>query len=842
MPEKEYKPTEEIETKEGYVKDLVTGKLVKATPERIEAKIIFAERLLSEYGYSKEQIQTFPEFYIQKGSTKIGPADIVVFENSKKTFDNIYLIVETKRRDKKDGIRQLKSYINPTPAEGGVWFNGSEIAYFRVIRKPPSYTPQLIEWRNIPKRGQSWDEIGKYKTSDELIPAKNLKSIFKVIYYHLYTNSNLPRAERLGGEMTRLLFCKIYDEIYNHSDLKFRASAEEPDEKVAERIKEIFEEVKKEYQDVFEEDEKLLLDAQSIAYVASQLQNYSLLKADKDAVGDAFEVFIGPGLRGEKGQFFTPRNVVRLCVEMLDPKPDEKVIDPACGSGGFLIVALEHVWKKIDEKYKHLPKERIGSKKTEVASKNFYGIDKEFDLAKVSKAYMAIVGDGKGGIFCADTLVNPDEWIPIQREKIGLGFFDVLLTNPPFGSKIPITSRSLLEQYELGFKWKRDKKTGNWERTHKVLDKQVPQILFIERCLNLLKPGGRMAIVLPEGVYGNPTDGYIFEYIFKNAKILAIVSCPHETFQPSTHTKTSILFLEKVANNKKDYNFFMAIAEKAGHDKNGKTIYKMDDRGNYILDKDGNPIVDDDLPTIAERFKEFVNNGNRLRNYSHLGFSFRFSDVKSYILIPEYYNPDIEKEFKSLEATGNYELISTQSLLDQKIISIKRGHEVGSRLYGLGDIPFVRTTDIVNWEIKIDPVKCVPEEVYDKYKKKQDVKPNDILFVNDGTFLIGRSAMVTDLDTKIIIQSHIRKIRILDPQKLDPYLLFYLLNTRIVKKQVDAKTFIQATISTLGNRLNEIILPIPRDETIREKLSNQTREIILSKMELRKRSLEIINL
>jgi len=423
-----------------------------------------------------------------------------------------------------------------------------------------------------------------------------------------------------------------------------------------------------------------------------------------------------------------------------------------------------------------------------------------------------------------------DVWRYIQREKIGLGFFDVLLTNPPFGSKIPITSRSLLEQYELGFKWKRDKKTGNWERTHKVLDKQVPQILFIERCLNLLKPGGRMAIVLPEGVYGNPTDGYIFEYIFKNAKILAIVSCPHETFQPSTHTKTSILFLEKVANNKKDYNFFMAIAEKAGHDKNGKTIYKMDDRGNYILDKDGNPIVDDDLPTIAERFKEFVNNGNRLRNYSHLGFSFRFSDVKSYILIPEYYNPDIEKEFKSLEATGNYELISTQSLLDQKIISIKRGHEVGSRLYGLGDIPFVRTTDIVNWEIKIDPVKCVPEEVYDKYKKKQDVKPNDILFVNDGTFLIGRSAMVTDLDTKIIIQSHIRKIRILDPQKLDPYLLFYLLNTRIVKKQVDAKTFIQATISTLGNRLNEIILPIPRDETIREKLSNQTREIILSKM------------
>jgi len=825
-----------------YVTDPVTGQEVRATPERVEAKLIFAERLLNEYGYSKDQIQTFPEFYIQKGSTKIGPADIVVFKDSKKTFDNIYLIIETKRKDKKDGIKQLKSYIDPTPAEGGVWFNGTEIAYFRVIRKPPSYTPELIEWRNIPKKGQNWEEIGKYKTGSELIPAKNLKSIFKVIYYHLYTNSNLPRAERLGGEMTRLLFCKIYDEIHNFNDLKFKAGADEPDERVAQRIKEIFEKVKTEYQDVFEQDEKILLDVKSIAYVTSQLQNYSLLKADKDAVGDAFEVFIGPALRGEKGQFFTPRNVVRMCVEILDPKPDEKVIDPACGSGGFLIVALEHVWKKIEERYKHLTEEKIGSKKTEVASRNFYGIDKEFDLAKVSKAYMAIVGDGRGGIFCADSLVDPQEWSPMQRERINLNSFDVLLTNPPFGSKIPITSKSLLEQYELGFKWEHNKKTDDWKRTDKVLDKQVPQILFIERCLQLLKPGGRMAIVLPEGVYGNPTDRYIFKYIFKNAKVIAIISCPHETFQPSTHTKTSVLFLEKAPNNKEDYEFFMAIAEKAGHDKNGKVIYKRDKSGNFILDDNGNKIIDDDLPIITKRFKEFKNNGNKLKDYSHLGFSFRYSDVKNYILIPDYYNPDIQEELKALEKSGKYQLASIQSLLDQKILSIRRGNEIGSHFYGTGEIPFVRTTDIVNWEIKIDPVKCVAREVYEKYKKKQDVKVNDILFVNDGTFLIGRSAMVTELDKEIIIQSHIRKIRVIENSVIDSYLLFYLLNTKIVKKQVEAKTFIQATISTLGNRLNEVILPIPKDKAIKEKLSKEMKEIIESKMQLRKKSLEIMEL
>lgn len=830
---------ERLEVKEGYIKDPITGQLVKTTPERAEAKIVFAERLINEYGYSKDQIQTFPEFYIQKGSMKIGPADIVVFKDSKKTFDNIYLIIETKRKDRKDGIKQLESYIDPTPAEGGVWFNGTDIAYFRAIRKPPSYTPEFVEWRNIPKNGQSWEQIGKHKTGEELIPAQNLKSIFKVVYYHLYTNSNLPRAERLGGEMTRLIFCKIYDELHNHADLKFKAGAEEADEEIAKRIKKLFEQVKKEYADVFEDNERLLLDDKSIAYVTSQLQNYGLLKTDKDAVGDAFEVFIGPTLRGEKGQFFTPRNIVRMCVEMLDPKPGEKVIDPACGSGGFLIVALEHVWKKVDQQFGHLSEERLGSAKTDIASRNFFGIDKEFDLAKVSKAYMAIVGDGRGGIFCADSLEPFSEWPAFQREKVKPGSFDVLLTNPPFGSKIPITSKSLLAQYELGFKWKQDRKTGRWQRTDSVIDKQVPQVLFIEACLRLLRPGGRMAIVLPEGIFGNPTDRYIFEYVFKEARVLAVVSCPHETFQPSTHTKTSILFLEKTPSDG-NYSIFMAIAEKAEHDKNGKVIYKMDEKGEYILDKVGRRIIDDDLPLIAERYRQFRQNGNKSGKYSHLGFTLEYENVKNHILIPDYYNPEIEKELNSLEETGKYELINIQSLIDQKAISIRRGNEIGSRFYGMGDVPFVRTTDIVNWEIKIDPVKCVPIDIYNQYRNNQDIRENDILFVNDGTFLIGRSAMVTNLDTKIIIQSHIRRIRVTDVSRFDPYLLFFLLNTRIVRKQIEAKTFVQATISTVGNRLSEVVLPVPCSEEKSQKWASEMKEIIHAKMELRRRSLKLM--
>jgi type I restriction enzyme M protein len=581
--------------------DFATGKLLWDTPEE-HVRQTFERRLVEEYGYSKDQIDI--NFMIQKGSLKIGPADIVVFKDDRKIFDNIYIIVETKRRDRKDGEEQLKTYLNPTPGEGGVWFNGNEIVYLRVIRKPPSYTPDFIPWRNIPKKEQSWEEIGKHKTASDLIPTPNLKSIFKIIYYHLYANSNLPRAERLAAEMTRLIFCKIHDEIHNGNDLQFRAGADEPDEIVAHRIKKLFEKVIDEYSDVFGIDEKMLLDETSIAYVAGQLQDISLLRTDFDAVGEAFEVFIGPGLRGEKGQFFTPRNVVRMCVEMLDPEPEERIIDPACGSGGFLIVALEYVWKKIEERYKYLPRDKIISMKSEIANKNFCGIDKEFDLAKVSKAYMAIVGDGRGGIFCADSLVHPKDWTSYMQEKIKLGTFDILLTNPPFGAKIPITSKTLLQQYNLGFRWKRDKKTGKWFRTNEVLNEQVPQVLFIERCLQLLRPGGRMAIVLPDGILGNPTNGYIRTFIRQEAKLLAVVGLPVETFMPSVGTKTSILFLQKKKpqETEQDYSIFMAVAEKCGHDRRGNEIYKVNEKGQKV--------INDDLPDVVAAFKKFKEENN----------------------------------------------------------------------------------------------------------------------------------------------------------------------------------------------------------------------------------------
>jgi len=642
-------------------------------------------------------------------------------------------------------------------------------------------------------------------------------ALFKKLYYYLYSNSNIPRAERLGGEMIKLLFCKIYDELNDKK--RFKVEDTESYDSVGTKIRALFDEVKNSYSDVFDRDEKIHLDNKSIKAVVEFLQDYFLTKTERDVISESFQAFWGPGLRGEKGQFFTPKNVVKMCVAMLDPKPGDKVIDPAAGSGGFLIEVLSHL-------------------KSKESAKNIFGIDKEIDLVKICKAYMAIVGNGHSNIFCADSLY-PESWQEDIKNKIRDNSFDIVLTNPPFGAKIHIDDKNILKNFKLGHKWIKEK--NKWRMTGKIA-KQVPQILFIERCLQILKPGGKMAIVLPDGLFGNPSDSYVWEYILNEAKILAIVSLPPETFLPSTHTKTSVLFLEKKRTHQfdDDCHIFMAIAEKVGHDKNGKPIFKMHKSGEYILDEQGNKIIDDDLPLIAEKYINYKRTGI-LENPDRFGFIVRLSQIRGSIFVPTYYDPEVKDELCRLEKTGKYKLMTIEQLEQQKIISIKRGHEVGSKFYGLGDVPFVRTSDIVNWEIKVDPIKCIPEEIYEKYKNKQDIKEWDILLVTDGTFLIGRTAIVTTLDKKIVIQSHIRRIRCLKPEILHPYLLLYLLNTSIVQKQIKAMTFVQATISTVGNRLKDVVLPIPVNESVKRKIIRNVNEIIKLKIKGKEKMDKLLN-
>ena len=640
----------------------------------------------------------------------------------------------------------------------------------------------------------------------DLRPINNLKFVFREIRDYFAGNvTGITRDESIAQNIMRLLFCKIYDEKSKPFIVEFANRPHESSHLLQARVNSLFDNVKKVYPDLFEANERIELNEEDLPFIVSKLEDYSILDADRDVIGDAFEELIGTSFRGGEGQFFTPRNVVQMMIDILSPKASERIIDPACGSGGFLAYTLRNFLAQ-------------GNKDFQIT-----GIDKDAFLAKIAKIYLSLIGDGEYHIYCENSLDDPSGWSADTKKEVQCGAFDVVMTNPPFGAKIPVVGRQLMRQYQLGHKWR---KSGGWYKTDKLLDRQPPQVLFIERCVQLLREGGRLGIVLPEGVFGNPSDRYIWEYVTSVCSVTGIVSLPQETFQPSTHTKTSVLFLEKTT--KRHNSLFMAIAGSIGHNKNGKPIYKKDA-------ETGEEIPDDDVPAITSNFKkEGMVEGNRL------GFQVPYEYLQESIFIPEYYNPEIRKELEELQSSGKYLLVSVGDLVEQHMLQIRRGNEIGSRHYGTGDVPFVRTSDIVNWEMKFDPIKSVAEEVYDRYKHSQDIQERDILFVSDGTFLIGRTAMVTSLDLKIIIQSHLKKIRVLENDFISPYYLFYLLNSKVVRKQIDSKTFIQATISTIGNRIQELILPISIDKDDVNRIEQEIEGIISQKTALKRRTMSII--
>ena len=594
----------------GFVSDYVSGIQVRATPEEIEAVQIFAQRLVEDYGYSKSQIQTRPQYRVRirpSDEEKSYPVDIAVFNSTKKTEDELFMVVECKKKDRKDGEHQLRLYMDMSAAEVGVWFNGDSHLYLRKIHhKGGRRTYEVLP--NIPRKGQRIEDIGLYKRKDLKKPS-NLKAVFRDLRNHLAgMTTGITRDEALAQEIINVLFCKILDEQETNPDdtVSFRAGVNEAPKEVQKRIKAMFERVKDAvYGDVFEASDTIKLDSDSLTYVVGELQNYSIMEADRDAIGDAFEVFIGPALRGSEGQFFTPRNVVEMMVKIIDPKPGERIIDPACGSGGFLIMALTHVWGRLQEeaKTKRWSERQLTKREIEVATDCFRGIDKDQFLSKVCKAYMALVGDGRGGVFCENTLEPLSSWSEVMQQKIKLGNFDVVLTNPPFGKKIVVKGEPILSQFDLGYKWKRNKETKTVEKTSTLHEDQPPQILFLERCLQLLKPGGRLGIVLPEAVFGMPTYEYVVSWLRGRAKIRGVVSMPEALFKTSgkggTHAKVCILFVENTKPRKnEDYEIFMADVKWCGHDSRGNPTIRKDAAGKDILL--------DEVPSVQKRWVQII--------------------------------------------------------------------------------------------------------------------------------------------------------------------------------------------------------------------------------------------
>jgi len=598
-------------------------------------------------------------------------------------------------------------------------------------------------------------------TTTDALNSKDYFESFKRLYYHLYSNSSASRAERIIGDLSKLLLVAL---AANNTQINSRKLKSFFDGTLTanEALLPI---LHKEYSEVFSKEDRFHLDEESLRYGLNEIAHLDFRAAHSHALGDAFQALMGPNLRGDKGQFFTPKSVVNCMIEIAAPKGGAKVVDPACGTGGFLTETAAY-WRGLKRK-----------------SGVLVGIDKDADLFVFASALTKI--STPSGVH-----MNNMNSLDINALKKIKGFAspfdaDYVFTNPPFGTKIPIKEKAILSQYELGHHWQYSKDKDVWIKTNELLSSQDPQILFIELCVRLLKNGGILAIVLPEGVFGNTGTRYVLDYLRREGEIFALIDCPRTTFQPGTDTKTNVLFFKKL-KNPSQANIKIAVALNCGHDRRGRVVNA------------GGVEFPNDFAEISKDWKKVPHS-----------FWFDSEITNKYYLVPRYYDRKtdllLERDAKKLGA----KITTLGDMIKKGWVEIRKGHEVGSESYGGGPIPFVRTSDISNFEVSIDPTKSVSEEMYESIKAEQNLAPGDILMVVDGRYRIGRCAILHPYNFKCIAQSHLRIISVTDKAPVSSFELLYLLTLPSVQRDIRSLVYIQSTLGSLGGRIKEIKIPIP---------------------------------
>lgn len=646
----------------------LTNRVVKATDKEMTLQSMIA-MMTEEYGFAPEDMERdYKVKYddAESGKTKTQKVDLAIF-NAGHAHDADELIrfiivakdAKVKPNDKKNGVEATtENILCTTDCEFACWTNGEDLQYVHAFEDAfGQVTCEAIS--DFPAEGQTLEDLEAQ--GERAIPRKpaneSLVKTFKRCHDYIYGNEGMKKTA--FWELLNLIFCKLYDEKRRFSDAREGISyrrrfwvgvkeqnTPEGQHEVAERIKGIFEDLKDSniFKDVFDGNEQIMLSDRGLAFVASELAKYSFLDATVDVKGTAYETIVSNTLKQEAGQFFTPRNIIKCMVEMLDPDQNCRVLDPACGSGGFLVMVLDHVRHKIAKNFYpelddlHLEAKlnsvEVDDAVREYAEKMIFGFDFDPDLKKAARMNMVMAGDGHSNIYNINSLEYPrgsKPDVPRIAEAVNRsiehsadhdfnfgtsddnaqGKFDMVFTNPPFGTKVEVDPE-IASHYELNSK--------------------APEVLFIEACYNFLKPGGKMAIVLPDGILGNPNTESVRLWVLQHFKLLASVDLPVETFLPQVGVQASLLFLQKktdaemlVPIEDEDYDVFMAIVEQVGKDRRGVPVYEKDDDGAEILFEhykkwltyadNGREIVKqrkerikhlaDDLPKVVKAYKEF---------------------------------------------------------------------------------------------------------------------------------------------------------------------------------------------------------------------------------------------
>ena len=599
----------------GKLRCYITGKLRPDKPEE-HVRQRWARSLVDEYKYSRSDIAV--EYRIKMGSAR-KRTDLVVFTpGSPHRQDAVFLIVEAKRadvlpRDRSEGVAQLKSYMSASSCRYGLWVGSEKAAYERLD------DGSIVETTDIPRQG---DLEPKPPDFSSLTPAVDLKAALRRCHNYIYANQGIQKAEAFH-ELQKLIFCKVLDEYETTGSLQFFIRGDERRSEAGQhrvlddRIAPLFEQVKQRYPYIFESDEGVKLNRRVLSYIVAELQRYSLLGTNTDVKGAAYEELVGENLRGDRGEFFTPRNVCDMAVRMtMSLFPSQrttslKVLDCCCGTGGFLVSTINQIRNVVATFERRKGGDaadvrgRVAARVKDLAERNLFGMDINPFLVRTTQMNLVMHGDGSVNVFQGDSLVSPGEWDDEEaRRKIKPGSFDICVTNPPFGGRAIVDDPHVLSRYEL----------PAFDATNGRASMPAEQ-LFVEAALKYVKPGGYLAIVLPDSILNNPGLEFIRQWAFRRARFVASVDLPKETFAEGGGVPNpSVLVMQRLTRTETrlaesgaldDYEVFMSIPRTVGRDKRGNPVYYRTPEGFEVLDENQEPTVDDELPLVAEAFEEW---------------------------------------------------------------------------------------------------------------------------------------------------------------------------------------------------------------------------------------------
>ena len=666
-----------------YVTCLVRGKPIKLTPEEAMRQL-YVLTLRDDLGYPVSRMQL--EYGVTMGRD-VKRADICIFDKQNTTAP--YILIEVKKPKLKDGKEQLKSYCHATGAPMGVWTNGDQISYYH--RKDPNYFEDIPA---IPSAHEKLSDILSERwTIDDLVKLdklvnekKSLKDLILEMEDEVLANAGVDVFE----ELFKLIFTKLYDELEGGRDKKRHLVFKnygETDTELKDKVQALFDKARAKWEGVFAEGARLELTPSHLAVCVSSLEKVKLFNSNLEVVDEAFEYLINKSSKGEKGQYFTPRYVIDMCVKMLNPQERETLIDTAAGSCGFPVHGIFHVWHQIRRDLglpvsQHFTTDQRHPREIDYVQSKVFAIDFDEKAVRVGRTLNLIAGDGQTNVLHLNTLdyerwdektddvtwsdVYGEGWKKLRKLRAvkneNRDFkFDVLMANPPFAGDIKETR--ILSKYELARTVSLDKinkvddgdknivsapaggptfpeaLNASVETIYQMADGTYRKvkiknqsnvgrdILFIERNLSFLKPGGRMAVVLPQGRFNNSSDKALREYLAAHCRILAVIGLHGNVFKPHTGTKTSVLLVQKWNDDTKagtpcprvdDYPIFFATMKEPSKDNSGDKIYRSAPDGSPLLDEHDHLVVQHDLFSqelkdghrtpegIAEAFEEFA--------------------------------------------------------------------------------------------------------------------------------------------------------------------------------------------------------------------------------------------